>query len=172
MTQVFASQRIGVFADVSNLYHSAKHLHGAKVNYKELLKVAGKDRALIRAIAYVVKAEEMGESKFFEALKQAGWEVKSKDLQIFAGGEKKGDWDTGIAIDAIELATKLDVIVLLSGDGDYIPLVEHLKRANACKVEVIAFGKSSSGKLREAADEFIDMDKEPDKFLIERKKKR
>ncbi|MEM7815181.1 MAG: NYN domain-containing protein [Candidatus Aenigmatarchaeota archaeon] len=165
---IHLAQRIGVFADVSNLYHSAKHLYGAKVNYKELLKAATRDRALIRAIAYVIRAEEMGESKFFEALGHSGWEVKAKDLQVFAGGAKKGDWDTGIAMDAIELAPKLDVVVLVSGDGDYVPLVEHLKRASACRVEVIAFGKSASGKLIEAADEFIDLDKEPKRFLMKK----
>jgi uncharacterized LabA/DUF88 family protein len=165
------SQRIGIFADVSNLYHSARHLYHAKVNYKELLEAATKNRALIRAIAYVIKAEEMGEAKFFDALRRADWDVKVKDLQIFAGGAKKGDWDTGIAIDAIELAPKLDVVVLVSGDGDYIPLVEHLKRATGCRVEIFAFGKSASGKLKEVADEFTDLDKDPKRFLIKHEKK-
>lgn len=164
-------QRVGVLVDVQNLYYSAKNLYSAKVNYKELLKACVRDRALIRAIAYVIRAEELKEETFFDALRAIGFEVKAKDLQIFAGGQRKGDWDTGIAMDAIELAPKLDVIIIISGDGDYLPLVEHLKRALGCRVEVAAFGKSSSGKLMESADEFIDLDKDPKRFLIKREKK-
>jgi len=87
-------------------------------------------------------------------------------LQIFYGGNKKGDWDIGIAMDTIELARKLDTIILCSGDGDFIPLVQHLQRALGCKVEVIAFGKSCSSKLKETTDVFTDLDKNPSKFLI------
>ena len=123
-------------------------------------------RKLVRAIAYVIKADIKEEKSFHDALEAIGYEVKSKDLQTFAGGAKKGDWDIGIAIDAIELANKLDTVVLVSGDGDFVPLVEHLKRAMGCRVEVMAFGPSSSGKLRDEADEFIDMDKNKIKYLI------
>ena len=87
-------------------------------------------------------------------------------MQIFYGGNKKADWDVGIAIDAIELAPKLDVVVLISGDGDYIPLVEHLKRALGCRVEVAAFGRSCSSKLKECADDFMDLDSK--KFILSR----
>lgn len=150
-------QRVGVFVDVQNLYYSAKHLYKAKINFKEILKDAVAGRKLIRAIAYVIKAGELKEKTFFDALLRIGFEVKSKDLQVFYGGAKKGDWDIGIAMDTIELASKLDTIVLVSGDGDYIPLVQHLKRAASCKVEIIAFSKSASSKLAEEADDFLDL---------------
>ena len=123
------------------------------------------DRKLIRAIAYVVKAGGLEEEGFYKALEKEGYEVKSKDLQVFYGGAKKGNWDIGIAIDAIELAPKLDTIVLVSGDGDYVPLVEHLKRAMSCKVEVVSFKKSSATKLIESADDFIDLGTSK-KFLL------
>ena len=159
-------QRVGVFIDVQNLYYSAKHLYNAKVNFREILREAVKNRNLIRAIAYVIKADVKDEKNFFDALTKMGYEVKSKDLQIFYGGNKKGDWDIGIAMDSIELAPKLDTIVLISGDGDFVPLVRHLKHAIGCRVEVIAFGGSSSSKLIEEADSFFDLDKNPRKFLI------
>lgn len=159
-------QRIGVLVDVQNLYYSARHLYSAKVNFKEILKVAVNNRELIRAIAYVIRADLKEEQNFFGALENIGFEVKSKDLQIFYGGAKKGDWDVGIAMDAIELAPRLDVVVLISGDGDFVPLVEHLKRAMGCKVEVMAFGRSTSAKLIEAADEFVNLDKGHTKFVI------
>ena len=164
-TQLYKSQRIGVLVDVQNLYYSARNLYHQKVNFENILKDAIQNRTLIRAIAYVVKTEEFKEKTFFEALERIGYEIKAKDLQIFYGGAKKADWDVGLAMDAIELAAKLDVIVLVSGDGDYIPLVHHLKRAFGCKVEGIAFGRSCSSKLKEEVDEFIDLDKNK-KYLM------
>ncbi|MBS3152243.1 NYN domain-containing protein [Candidatus Woesearchaeota archaeon] len=152
-------QRMGVFVDVQNMYYSARALYNSKVNFKEILREAVNGRKLVRAIAYGVRAGEKDEESFFKALDGIGFEVKLKDLQVFYGGNKKADWDVGLAIDSIELAPKLDVVVLASGDGDYIPLVEHLKRALGCRVEVLAFGRSCSGKLKEACDEFVDMDK-------------
>ncbi|MFH1510686.1 MAG: NYN domain-containing protein [Candidatus Woesearchaeota archaeon] len=153
------SQRIGVFVDVQNMYYSAKHLYGRKLDFKELLKFACQGRNLIRAITYVIRADVKEEEGFFDALKKIGYEVKTKDLQVFYGGAKKGDWDIGIAMDSIELAPKLDTIILVSGDGDFVPLVRHLKHALGCRVEVIAFGRSSSAKLVEEADDYYDLDK-------------
>ena len=159
-------QRVGVFVDVQNMYYSAKNLYSAKVNFANILRQAVSGRRLVRAIAYVIKADIKEEKSFFDALEKIGYEVKAKDLQTFAGGAKKGDWDIGIAMDTIELAHKLDTIILISGDGDFVPLVEHLRRALGCRIEVMAFGPSSSGKLKEEADEFLDMDKDKRRFLI------
>lgn len=155
---IMKEQRIGVLVDVQNMYYSARNLYNARVNFSEILKTAIAGRKLVRAIAYAIKANEKDEDKFHNALKEIGFEVKLKELQVFFGGNKKADWDIGIAMDAIELAPKLDTIVIVSGDGDFIPLVEHLKRAMGCRVEVLAFGRSCSTKLIEEADEFIDID--------------
>ena len=159
-------QRVGVFVDVQNLYYSAKNLYKAKVNFGQVLKEAVAGRKLVRAIAYVIRANIKEEKKFHDALESIGYEVRMKDLQTFAGGAKKGDWDIGISMDIIELANKLDTIILVSGDGDFVPLVQHLRRAMGCRIEVMAIGPSSSGKLREEADEFIDIDRNKAKFLI------
>ncbi len=159
-------QRVAVFIDTQNLYHSAKNLYKAKVNFTNVLKDAVADRNLIRAIAYVVNTESGEEKGFFEALAKIGIEAKTKDLQVFAGGAKKADWDVGMAIDAIKMAPKLDAVVLATGDGDFVPAVEHLKTAGGCQVEVISFGRSSSGKLKETVDEFIDMDLDMRRYTI------
>jgi uncharacterized LabA/DUF88 family protein len=164
-------QRIGVLVDVQNLYYSARGLYKRRVNFKEVLREAVKGRKLIRAIAYVIKSYIIKEKSFFDALGKIGYEVKSKDLQIFIGGTKKGDWDIGIAMDAIELANKLDTIVIASGDGDFIQLVQHLRMAFGCRVESMSFGKSTSGKLIEEVDEFTDLDKNR-KFLIKEQPRR
>lgn len=160
-----SNQRVGVFIDAQNLYHSAKNLHHGRVNFENVLADALADRQLVRAIAYVITTETGEEKSFFEALGKIGIETKTKDLQIFSSGSKKADWDVGLAIDAVKLADKLDVIVLASGDGDFVPLVEYLKM-NGCQVEVITFGKSASGKLKEAADDFIDMDEDPRRYVM------
>ncbi|MEK7203328.1 MAG: NYN domain-containing protein [Patescibacteria group bacterium] len=160
-------QRVGVLVDVSNMYHSAKNLFKKRVNFEEILKEAVAGRKLIRATAYVIKTETEEESYFFEALSQQGFEVRMKDLQIFAGGAKKADWDVGIAVDAIKLASKLDVVILVTGDGDYIPLVNYLQNTTSCLVEIMAFRQTTSGKLIEEADDFINLS-ENKKFLINR----
>ncbi len=165
-TLKYKDQRIGVFVDAQNMYHSAKNLYGAKVNFKEVLNVAVSGRVLIRAITYVISTETGEERSFFEAMEKLGFEVKEKDLQIFAGGVKKADWDVGLAVDTIKLADKLDVIVIVSGDGDYEPLVQYLKINKGCRVEIVAFGESTSGKLIEAADDFTDLSEKKERFLI------
>lgn len=159
-------QRVAVFVDVANMYYSAKNLYGSFVNFGEILKAAVAGRQLIRALAYVVKAEIEAEKKFFEALTRFGFEVRSKDLQVFSGGLKKGDWDVGLTIDSVIISEKVDAVVLVTGDGDYVPLVEYLKANKGCRVEVMAFGKTTSNKLIEAADEFLDLEASADKFLI------
>lgn len=165
-------QRVGVFIDTQNLYHSAKHLYHAKVNFGEVVKEAVAERRLIRAIAYVIATEGGEERGFFDALAKMRIETKVKELQVFAGGEKKADWDVGLAIDAITIAPKLDAVVLVSGDGDFVPLVEYLKMNQGCQLEVVAFGKSTSGKLTALADHFTDLDEEPGKYLIGYSKER
>ncbi len=158
-------QRVGIFIDTQNLYHSAKNIYKAKVNFEAVVRESLGERRLVRAISYVVTTESGEEQAFFEALQKIGIETKTKDLQIFFGGAKKADWDVGMAIDAIKMAQKLDVIVLATGDGDFIPLVEYV-RSQGCQVEVISFGRSSSSRLIEFADDFLDMDEDPDTFLI------
>ncbi len=188
-----SNQRVGIFVDVSNLYHSAKNLYQGRVNYAELIKHLVGDRQLIRAMAYVVKSEGVepqhssretaaqnrarlaasaasadmignggsSEASFFEALEKAGFELRMKDLQIFAGGMKKGDWDVGIAVDAIRMMPSLDVVILVTGDGDFVPLVNYLKWGGGCVVEVASFRRSASSKIVEAADEFINIETIP-----------
>lgn len=163
-----ADQRVGVFVDVQNLYYSAKALYGHKVNFGEILKEAVGERKLVRAIAYTIRAEMPEEQSFFDALESIGYEVKSKELQTFVSGQKKGDWDVGVTVDILKMAPKLDAIILVSGDGDYVDLLHHAK-AEGCRAEVISFGRSTSQKLIEEADDFVDMDKNAERFTLKLK---
>ncbi|MBZ9572807.1 NYN domain-containing protein [Patescibacteria group bacterium] len=158
-------QRVEILIDVQNLYHSAKNLYGGRVNFKEILNGAIGGRKLIRAFAYVVRTKSGEERAFFEALTKLGIETRIRDLQEFYGGQKKADWDVGIVIDAIRTSPNIDVIVLCSGDGDFIPLVEYLRNQGK-RVEVMAFGRTASLKLKEAADEFFDIGENPKRYLL------
>lgn len=158
-------QRVGVFIDTQNLYHSAKNIYHARVNFGNVLKDSVAGRELVRARAYMVTTETGEEKAFMEALTKLGIEPKTKDLQVFAGGAKKADWDVGLAVDAISASPRLDTVILLTGDGDFIPLVEYLQ-AHGCQVEVVSFGRSTSLRLKEACDEFVDLDTDPRRYLM------
>lgn len=159
------NQRVGIFIDVQNMYYSARNLFGAKVNFGEVVRQGVGDRQLIRAIAYVVKTKTGEERPFFEALYHQGIETKEKEIQEFFGGAKKADWDVGMAVDAIRISGNLDVVVIVSGDGDFVPLVEYLRNQGR-QVEVMSFRETSSTKLVEAVDVYTDLSGDHDAFLI------
>jgi uncharacterized LabA/DUF88 family protein len=154
--------RVGIFIDIQNLYHSARNLYGSRVNYKELVKNLVAGRRLVRTVAYVVSSDpQTGEEAFFDALEKAGIELRMKDIQVYPSGAKKADWDVGMAVDAIKMAPNFDVIILVTGDGDFIPLVEYMQAGFGKIIEVAAFSKTTSGKLKEKADRFIDIENVP-----------
>lgn len=159
-------QRVAVFIDTQNMYYSARNIYGARVNFKNIVEDAVAGRKLTRAIAYVVATKTGEEKPFFEALQGAGIETKEKDLQIYAGGVKKADWDVGIAVDAIKLADKVDAIVLASGDGDFAPLLQYLSGVKGCLTEVMSFRETTSSKLLEVADSFTDLSQDQKRYLM------
>ncbi|MDI6820599.1 MAG: NYN domain-containing protein [Patescibacteria group bacterium] len=166
MTNNHPAQRVGIFIDVQNIYHSAKNLYHSRVNFNELIKALVGNRSLIRSVAYVVKSETaFGEESFFDALRKTGLELRVKDLQIYPGGSKKADWDVGLAVDAIRMANSLDVIILVTGDGDFIPLVDYLRWGMGRQVEIASFSRTASSKLRETSDIFYEIENIP-KILL------
>jgi uncharacterized LabA/DUF88 family protein len=162
-----SAQRVAVLIDVQNLYYSARNLYQSRVNFREILKTAVGRRNLIRAFAYVVRTKTGEEKPFFEALVKLGIETRIRDLQEYYDGLKKADWDVGITVDAIRISSSVDTIILASGDGDFQQLIEYLENQGK-RVEVIAFGRSTSSKIKEIADEFVDMEKEPDRYLLKK----
>src|SRR5579862_3947777 len=155
-------QRLGIFVDVQNMFYSAKLLHQSKVDYGRLLKEITGTRHLVRAIAYIVQKPDVNQAGFHEALSRFGYELKIKELKIRpdserserGGGAAKGSWEIGLTIDALMMAPKLDTCTLVTGDGDYVPLVECLK-LHGCRVEVVSFERSTAGELIRAADAYI-----------------
>ena len=167
MSMKHSGQRVALLIDVQNLYHCAKNLYSSRVNFKGVLDTAVSQRVLIRAFAYVVRTKTGEEKAFFGALTTLGIETRVRDLQEFYGGLKKADWDVGIAVDAIRISPSVDTIVLASGDGDFLQVIDYLKNQGK-RVEVLAFSKAASIKLKKSADEFIDMGKNLDKYLLKK----
>jgi uncharacterized LabA/DUF88 family protein len=162
---IHPTQRVAVLADSQNLYHTAHSLYSRNVDYTALLDDAVRDRELVRAIAYVIRADSPNEEDFFDALRDIGFEAKIKDIKTFGDGSKKADWDVGISLDAVTLANHVDALVLCSGDGDFSRLCSHL-RHEGVRVEVFGFGSSTAEELRDAADSFVDMSEDEDRFLL------
>lgn len=165
------NQRVAVLVDVQNLYYSAKNKFNARISFKNLLDTAVQGRILTRAIAYVIQADpDNPENEFFDAVNAAGFETKEKPLQTFVGGAKKGDWDVGIAMDAVRLGQKVDSVVIISGDGDFKPVVNYLQQSLGCLVEVVAFESTANNELVEMADDFINIEDHKAKLLFRSKK--
>jgi uncharacterized LabA/DUF88 family protein len=152
-----AVDRVGVFVDVQNMFYAARGVN-ARLDFDLLLQATTRNRRLIRAVAYVVEAREIDQSGFIALLKTKRYEVKRKDLKVRSDGSFKGDWDMEIALDALEMADVLDVVVLVTGDGDFTGLVQKLKTRGP-RVEVYSFPQNTAKELREAADKFVSIDK-------------
>lgn len=152
-----ADQRVGIFIDAQNVYHSVKNFYQRKVDFWRLINILVGERKLIYAFAYVVKtALSPKELNFFESLSQKGIKLRIQEMIIYPDGTKKADCDVNLAVDAIRFSKNLDVIILISGDGDFLPLVDYLTSIGK-QVEVAGFIQNTSTKLREAADFFYDL---------------
>jgi len=150
-------ERVGVFIDVQNMYYAARQLKG-KLDFDALLSASVLDRRLIQATAYVVESKEIDQSGFIAMLQQRAIEVRRKTLKVRSDGSMKGDWDMEMALDILDMAPKLDVVVLVSGDGDFTSLVKRVKSMGP-RVEVVAFPRNTAKSLLEAADRFHALDR-------------
>jgi uncharacterized LabA/DUF88 family protein len=165
MAAVHPDQRVAVLADAQNLYHTAQSLHSRNLDYSALLAETVDDRELVRAIAYVIRADNADEESFFAALDDIGFETRIKAIKTFGDGTKKADWDVGMSLDAVGLVDHVDVVVLCTGDGDFARLCSHL-RHEGVRSEVASFAESTAEELVAAADSFTDLSERPDRFLL------
>jgi uncharacterized LabA/DUF88 family protein len=158
-------QRVGVFIDTQNMYYSARSVFGRKVNFGNIVKDAVGERKLVRAIAYVVRTKSEEERPFFDALQKVGIELREKELMEYLSGQKKADWDVGLTVDIIRMLDMLDVVVLVSGDGDFVYLADYVKGRGRI-MQVMSFRETTSTKLTEAADHYVNLSEQPKKYLI------
>ena len=145
---------VGVFVDVQNMFYAARKRYNGKLNYQALLTHTVKKRQLAKAVCYIIQTPDVDQSSFIALLERCGFQVKSKELKTRLDGSAKGDWDMEIAMDIISSVHKLDVVVLVSGDGDFAPLVRMIKK-HGITVEVASFEYNTAMELREVADEFL-----------------
>ncbi|MCB9537818.1 MAG: NYN domain-containing protein [Myxococcales bacterium] len=150
MDERFAGQRVAVLVDTANLYQAARALHAGKPDYGRLLEVVGGGRPLVRAIAYVVRGEHVDMSGFLGALDAQGYELRVKTVRRDADGGARGDSRVALALDAVALAPRVDVVALVSGDGDFAALAAPVAAAGA-RLEVHAFEGSVGDELARAA---------------------
>jgi len=152
-----SDQRVNIFIDTQNIYHSAKNLYEKKVDFGKLIHLLVGERKLIKAFAYAIKSDfTPKEIDFFEALINHGIQLRIKKTQVYPDGTKKANWDIGIAVDAIKFSPLVDVVILVTGDGDFLPLVEYLQN-HGKQVEVAGFIQTTSAKLKEMADFYYDL---------------
>lgn len=151
--------RVGVFVDAANVELASDRLR-ARFDWKKILEMLTRDRQLVRAIAYSPVHDDPGVSietqRFVEPFLGKGYKVVTKPLKRFADGSIKANVDIEMALDVIEMADRLDVVCLISGDGDFQRLVE-VVQSKGVRVEVVAVGSSTASNLRNAADYYIDL---------------
>lgn len=154
-----ASKRLGVFVDAQNIYYGAREIYGGRVDYRKLLDYIVRDRDLVRATAYVVENPEIDQTGFLSALSRCNFEIKREQLIVRSDGSAKGNWDMGIAIDILEMSERLGIVALVSGDGDFSPLLS-LVKSKGVRVEVYGFTPTTALKLKDVADQFFPLGEE------------
>ncbi len=133
-----SQKKIAIFADVQNIYYTTREAYGRQFNYRKLWQQVAEQGNIVSATAYAIHRGDDGQMKFQDALKHMGFNVKLKPYIQRSDGSAKGDWDVGIAIDVLDVAKEVDVVILLSGDGDFDLLLEKIKRDY--RVEAIVYG--------------------------------
>lgn len=150
--------RIAIFADIQNLYYTARQAYARNVDYNALWAHITAGREVVAANAYAVDRGDDKQRQFQNILRAIGFTVKLKPFIQRADGSAKGDWDVGITIDIMELAAGVEVVVLASGDGDFAILAEHIRARHGCRVEVYGIEPLTASSLARSADCFVPID--------------
>ena len=146
---------VSILVDVQNVYYTTRQAWGQNFDYNKFWAEATKDRKLLNATAYAIDRGDEKQRQFQNILKAIGFYVRLKPYIQRSDGSAKGDWDVGIALDAMDFAENSDVIVLVSGDGDFDLLVQKIKEKYNSTVEVYGVEALTATSLIKAADRFI-----------------
>lgn len=152
-------EKVAIFVDVQNVYYTARQAFGQNFDYNLFWSKATNNRELVKAVAYAIDKGDRKQNEFQNILRAIGFEVKLKPFIQRSDGSAKGDWDVGITIDAMEFATSVDVIVLVSGDGDFDLLAKKIRDDWGKRVEVYGVAKLTANSLVDAASEFFPIDR-------------
>ena len=152
--------RVAVFVDVQNVYYTVKQIYGCHFDYRAFWNQVTAGREVVRALAYAIDRKDQKQIQFQQILESIGFEVKLKPFIQRSDGSAKGDWDVGITLDMIELASEVDVAVLVSGDGDFDLAVRKLRDAHGVEVEVYGVRKLTAASLIQAATRFVPIEQQ------------
>ena len=150
-----ASEKVGIFVDVQNIYYTCRQAYQANFDYKRFWAEATREREVICAYAYATERGDEKQSQFQDILRAIGFDVKLKPMLKRRDGTAKADWDVGIALDIFEEAQRCDTIVLASGDGDFEILLERIKQRFDTRTEVYGVRQLTSNQLISAASRFF-----------------
>ncbi|GGW83701.1 NYN domain-containing protein [Alteromonas halophila] len=150
-------QDVAIFVDVQNVYYTTRDAFGKNFDYNRFWAKAVHNRQVRKAIAYAIDRSDEKQRQFQNILRAIGFDVRLKPYIQRADGSAKGDWDVGITIDAMDWADAVDVIVLVSGDGDFALLAERLRQKGK-RVEVYGVEALTAVSLINAASEFVAID--------------
>lgn len=157
--QVEVLPRLAIFVDVPNILYAAE-ASGVRLDWGKVADFLARGRTLVRAIAYAPISDDpqarTENERFVVPFIEHGYRIATKPLKRFTGGSVKANFDVELAIDVLTMADRIDVIVLVSGDGDFRRLVE-IVGSRGVRVEVMAFGQSTSSDLRQVADRYVDI---------------
>jgi uncharacterized LabA/DUF88 family protein len=156
-------EKVAIFVDVQNIYYTTRQSYQRHFNYSAFWAQATANREVIAAIAYAIDRGDSRQLGFQQILRNIGFDVKLKPYIQRSDGSAKGDWDVGITLDVIEYATKSDVVILLSGDGDFDLLLNKVRCSYPVSTEVYGVPGLTAPSLINAANRFIAID---DKLLL------
>jgi len=152
-------KKVAIFVDVQNVYYTTKQTFGKNFDYNKFWSKATDGRKVVTAFAYATDRGDQKQYEFQNILRSIGFEVKLKPFIQRSDGSAKGDWDVGITIDVMENADNADVIILVSGDGDFNLLADKIREKKGKKVEVYGVEQLTAKSLINAASAFIPIDK-------------
>jgi uncharacterized LabA/DUF88 family protein len=153
-------KKVVLFVDVQNVYYTTRQVFNRKFDYNKFWSIATSDRRVIKAVAYAIDRGDKKQKEFQDILRAIGFDVKLKPFIQRSDGSAKGDWDVGITIDALEYSESADIVILVSGDGDFDLLVDKLRLDKGKWVEVYGVAKLTSASLVNAASKFIPIENE------------
>ena len=153
-------RKVSIFVDVQNIYYTTKHQFNSNFDYNKFWKLVTHQREVVAAFAYTTDRGDTKQIQFQNILRAIGFEVKLKPLIRRADGSSKGDWDVGITIDIMEYASKSDIIVLASGDGDFDVLINRIRALYNNETEIYGVSNLTANSLKNITSKFFPISNE------------
>ncbi len=149
---------VAIFVDVQNVYYTTRQIFGKHFDYNKFWSKATEGRQMVKAIAYAIDRGDQKQKEFQNILRAIGFDVKLKPYIQRSDGTAKGDWDVGITIDVMDYSSRADIIILVSGDGDFDLLANKIRVERGKRVEVYGVAKLTANSLINEASAFHPID--------------